>query len=316
MIYIGLFLLSLFLTYIIKYYAIKKEILDIPNERSSHASPTPRGGGLAIVISFYVGLFFFKEQVSSELFLALFAGLPIVIISLLDDLLTLSSKVRLFIQGLSAILALYLLGGVNHLDFGIIEFSGVWLNVFAFFIIVWLTNLYNFLDGIDGYAASQTVTLGVGLSLLLFNPLGYVLVAISLGFLVFNWHKASIFMGDVGSASLGFIIAVLLFSNSSGENIYFWFIALSLFWIDGSITLLRRFINGEKVMKAHKKHAFQRLVQSGFSHTLVTVGLIGFNGLFLFLMYFFDWKVLFFINILCLIIILLWVEKRKKFSDV
>jgi Fuc2NAc and GlcNAc transferase len=300
----------------VRYYAIKKAILDLPNERSSHTTPTPRGGGVAIIISFYIGLFFFKEQISLELFLALFAGLPIAIISLLDDLLRLSSKVRLFVQAISAILALYLLGGVNHLDFGIVEFSGVWLNVFAFFIIVWLTNLYNFLDGIDGYAASQTVTLGIGLSLLLFNPLGYVLVTISLGFLLFNWHKASIFMGDVGSASLGFIIAIILFSESSGENIYFWLIALSLFWIDASITLVRRFINGEKVMEAHKKHAFQRLVQSGFSHTLVTVGLIAFNSLFLLLMYFFDWKVVFLVNILCLIVILFWVEKRKQFSDV
>lgn len=312
----GLFLLSLILTYAVRYYAIKKAILDLPNERSSHSNPTPRGGGLAIIISFYSGLIFFKEQISPELFLALFSVLPIVIISLLDDLLTLSSKIRLFVQSVSAILGLYFLGGVNNINFGIFELSGDWLNILAFIIILWLTNLYNFLDGIDGYAASQSITVGIGLSLLCFNPLGYVLVVVTLGFLVFNWHKASIFMGDVGSASLGFIMAILLLSDTSGENIYFWLIALSLFWFDASVTLIRRFINGEKIMKAHKKHAYQRLVQSGFSHTLVTLGLIGFNGLFLLLMYLYDWKIVFFMNVFFLLILMLWIEKRKSFADV
>lgn len=316
MIYLGLFFLSLILTYGIRGYALKKSILDLPNDRSSHTRPTPRGGGLAIIISFYVGLFFFKEEISSELFLALFSALPIVIISLLDDLLTLSSKIRLLVQSISAILGLYLLGGVEYIDFGFFELSGTWLNILAFIVILWLTNLYNFLDGIDGYAASQTITVGIGLSLLLLNPLGNVLLVVSLGFLVFNWHKASIFMGDVGSASLGFIIAIILFSDTYEENIYFWFITLSLFWFDASVTLVRRFFNGEKIMKAHRKHAFQRLVQSGFSHAEVTLGLLGFNGLFLLLMYLYDWKILFFLNIFFLLVLMFLIEKRKKFSHV
>jgi len=316
LIYIGLVLLSFILTYGIKYYAIKKAILDFPNERSSHSIPTPRGGGLAIIISFYVGVFLIQENISSELFFALFSALPIAVISLLDDMWTLSSRIRLFVQSISAIVGLYLLGGVNHISFGIFELSGVWLNLLAFIMILWLTNLYNFLDGIDGYAGSQTLTLGLGLSLLLLNPLGYLLVASTLGFLVFNWHKASIFMGDVGSTSLGFIFAIILFSDTSGELIYFWLIGLSLFWFDASITIIRRFRNGEKVMEAHKKHAFQRLVQSGYSHALVTFGLIGFNALFLLLMFFFDWKLLFLLNVFLLILLILWIEKKKKFSNV
>jgi len=315
-VYIGLFFLSLALTYIIKVYALKKAILDLPNERSSHSIPTPRGGGLAIIITFYVGLFLFKDEIPLNLFLALLAVFPIVLVSLIDDIKTLSSKIRLVVQMFSALLALYLLGGVNSINFISVELSGWWLNVVAFVLILWLTNLYNFLDGIDGYAATQTVMLGLGISLLLSNPLGDLLIIATLGFLLFNWHKASIFMGDVGSASLGFIIAILLFSETSSGKSYFWLIALSLFWFDATVTLIRRYLNQEVLTKAHKKHAYQRLVQSGWSHAQVTLGLLFFNAFFLLLMYFYDWRIIFFVNLFFLVLIYLWIEGRKSFYDV
>ncbi len=227
MIYIALFIVSIVLTYSIKVYALKKSVMDIPNERSSHAVPTPRGGGAAIIMVFYIGLFYFRESVDVQLFYALLCGLPIALIGLLDDIFTLSSKIRFLIQSISTIMALYFLGGVTSIDFVLFELQGWWLNILAFFAIVWLTNLYNFLDGIDGYAGSEAMTVGLGLFLLFQNPLGLVIVAAALGFLLFNWHQASIFMGDIGSTTLGFIFAVFVFADTGEGSIYIWLVLLS-----------------------------------------------------------------------------------------
>lgn len=314
MVFLGLFLLSIVLTYLIREYTLKKSILDIPNERSSHLIPTPRGGGLAIIITFYIGVFIFKNYIDKELFLALFTALPIVIISLIDDIHPLSSKVRLAVQSFSAILAIYILGGVNTIDFTLFQLNSWWLNIVAFFSILWLTNLYNFLDGIDGYASTQTVIIGIGLFLFFSNPLGLVLIVGSLGFLIFNWDKASIFMGDVGSATLGFIVALFVFSDTSNGNIYIWLVLLSLFWIDASITLFRRYLNKEKLSKAHRKHAYQRLTQIGWSHSKVVLSSIIFNIFFLLLLYFFDNNhIVFMVNIVVITYILYLVERKKSF---
>ena len=263
MIYFVLFLLSVVLTYTIKAYATHKAVLDIPNERSSHSRPTPRGGGLAIVMVFYLGLLYFQESIDSKLFYALLCAIPIAFISLVDDIFTLSSKIRFFIQSVSAGMALYFLDGISSIDFILFEIHGWLLNAIAFLAIVWLTNLYNFLDGIDGYAGSEAVMVGLGLFLFFHNPLGLVIVAASLGFLLFNWHEASIFMGDIGSATLGFIFAVFVFSDTSHGSIYIWLILLSLFWFDATLTHIRRYRNNEPDIEAHKKHAYQRLVLSG-----------------------------------------------------
>ena len=286
MIYIGLFFLSALLTYIIKLYATRKNVLDIPNERSSHSMPTPKGGGLAIIMVFYIGLFYFKEHVDSTLFYALFCAIPIAIISLLDDILTLSSKIRFFVQSVSTGMALFFLGGVSSIDFILFELNGAWVNLLAFMAMVWLTNLYNFLDGIDGYAGSEAVVVGLGIFVFFNNPLGLVIVAASLGFLLFNWHKASLFMGDVGSATLGFIFGVLVFYDTSEGNIYIWLVLLSLFWFDATLTLIRRYKNGEMITQAHKKHAYQRLIQYGWSHDKVVLFALGFNLIFFVLLYF------------------------------
>ena len=314
MVYLGLLFLSILLTYSIRKYSLKKSILDIPNERSLHTIPTPRGGGLSIIITFFIGVILFRDSLSYNLFIALFTVLPIVVVSLIDDVTPLSSKVRLLVQSLSTLLALYFLGGVNYIDFILFELSGWWLNIIAFFSILWLTNLYNFLDGIDGYAGSQALMIGLGILLLLSNPLGLILIVSTLGFLLFNWHKASIFMGDVGSATLGFIFAVLIFSDTTHGTIYFWLIGLSFFWFDATVTLIRRYKNREKILEAHKKHAYQRLVQSGWSHQQVTIGLIIFNGFFLLLMFLAEeWEILFLLNIIVLTIIMYYIEKQKGF---
>jgi Fuc2NAc and GlcNAc transferase len=315
MIYFFLFIVSLGLTYSIRWYALKKSILDIPNGRSSHSIPTPRGGGLAIIISFFLGLFFFHEQIENRLFYALLCVLPIVIVSLIDDIISTSSLLRALVQSLSILGALICLGGVNSIDFILFSLEGSWLNIVAFISMFWLTNLYNFLDGIDGYAGSQAITAGFGLFLFFANPLGLVLVVSSLGFLFFNWHKASIFMGDVGSVSLGFIFSIFMFYNPSEGNIFIWLILLSLFWFDATITLVRRFLNKENLTEAHNKHAYQRLVQSGYSHAKVVRLSLLFNLLFLVLLYSFHGLLrIFFLAIVSLTLIMFFIEKKKHFS--
>ncbi len=314
MIYIGLFLLSVVLTYVIKLYATKKDVLDIPNERSSHSRPTPKGGGLAIIIAFYIGLFYFKESIDCTLFYALLCGIPIAAISLLDDIVPLSSKIRLLIQSTSSGMALYFLGGVLSIDFILFEVHGWWINIIAFIAMVWLTNLYNFIDGIDGYAASEAVMVGLGLFFLLHNPLGLVIVVACLGFLLFNWHQASIFMGDIGSATLGFIFAVFVFSDTSHGSIYIWLILLSLFWFDATLTLIRRYCNGEPITEAHKKHAYQRLTQSGWSHDKVVWFALAFNLIFFVLLYFVEnVLIVFILNIIALYTIIKLIDSKKSF---
>ena len=314
MIYFTLFIISAVLTYVIKVLALKKSMMDIPNERSSHTIPTPRGGGAAIIMVFYMGVFYFRDSIDAQLFYALLCGLPIAFIGLIDDMVTLSSKIRFLVQSISACMALYFLGGVTHIDFILFELQGWWLNIIAFFAMVWLTNLYNFLDGIDGYAGSEAVMVGLGLFLLFHSPLGLVIVAASLGFLIFNWHQASIFMGDIGSTTLGFIFAIFVFYDTGHGSIYVWLVLLSLFWFDATLTLIRRYLNGERISQAHKKHAYQRLVQSGWGHDKVVRAALLFNFAFLGLLYYgVNVLVIFVLNIISLFIIVKFIDSRRSF---
>lgn len=263
-----LFACAALLTYAIREFALKKELLDHPNERSSHTIPTPHGGGLAIVLASYTGFIylFTQAQMPAELFWALMASLPLVIISLIDDVRPLSAKLRITVHFLSAAAALYFLGGVNEADFILFTLQGVWLNIPALIFIVWMLNLYNFLDGIDGYAGSEAVFIGLGAFILFGSAPALLIAAATLGFLLFNWQKASIFMGDVGSAFLGFIFAVLALHDASSASFLAWIILPILFGFDATLTLWRRFRRGDNVTQAHKEHAYQRLVQAGFSH--------------------------------------------------
>lgn len=291
MIYFALLLLSLGLTYLIKHYAIKKSLLAHVNERSSHSTPTPHGGGIAIAITWFVGLFylFATNQIEERLFYLLLLGSFISVISFIDDIYEISAKLRLLIQAVVAFVALYLLGGFNSIDF--IYFTleiPLVTNILAWFMIIWYINLFNFLDGINGYAGSEALFLALA-GFIFFGGVHFIVLGVSvLGFLYWNFNKAKIFMGDVGSTLLGYSIAVftLYYGNQSGINFWIWVALFSLFWFDATLTLLRRKKNGEKLSQAHKKHAYQRLTQAGWSHFGVTNLLIALN-LILFALLFF-----------------------------
>jgi Fuc2NAc and GlcNAc transferase len=306
MIYVVIAILSAFLTYLIRFIALKKAILDIPNHRSSHQTPTPRGGGLAIVIAFFGALLWMynTEDIDPKLFYALLTSLPIALTGFLDDIVNLPASGRLIIQVLSAAAALYFL----NLEW--------YLFVFGLFLVVWFTNLFNFLDGIDGYVSVETLFITVAAYLFFHNPLFLILGASVAGFLPFNWQKASIFMGDVGSTFIGFVIAVFfLYYATTIENVFIWLLLTSPFWFDATYTLIRRFLNGEKITQAHRKHLFQRAVQSGFSHRSVTLGLLGIDLLLLGVLLFwgeYPWRIVLLFGVLYAGIAY-FIEKRVRF---
>lgn len=319
--YGGLFLFSLLLTWGVKAYAIQKAILDHPNERSSHTLPTPRGGGLAIVLTFYLGTgyLYATNTLDSNLFYAFISALPLLIVSLLDDLYTLGSKIRIIAQLLASVLALTSLGGIEMISFYFIELHGWWLNIPILFGMIWLINLYNFLDGIDGYAGSEAVFLGVAAALIFGYDIGWIVAAGALGFLLFNWQKAKIFMGDIGSTFLGFIFAVLMiYSLNNGESIYSWLIILGLFWVDATLTLIRRARNGETLSQAHRKHAYQRITQAGWSHQKTVLMGMGINCIGIIpivLLQTSPYLILYsIIYILALYLIIRFIDKVKPFS--
>jgi Fuc2NAc and GlcNAc transferase len=263
----------------------QREFLAIPNERSSHTVPVPHGGGLVIVLISLVAYicisFYLPGSFSWGYF---FGALLIALISYFDDLYSIAFPWRLLVHSIAAILLILdvdtwhgitMLGKISLGNFGY---------VLTFIWIVWMVNSYNFMDGIDGLAGLQAVIAGVGwlvLSYLLGMPAMFlfsgVIAFASLGFLIHNWSPAKIFMGDVGSAFLGFTFASLPMMSREivirfpdllpiAAVLFVWF-----FLFDSVVTLLRRAFRGEKVWQAHREHLFQRLVASGLSHKQVTI---------------------------------------------
>ncbi|KLD99953.1 MraY family glycosyltransferase [Aliarcobacter butzleri] len=320
MIYLILLIFSFLLTYFIKNYMIKKSLVASVNERSSHTVPTPHGGGIAIAITWFIGLFYlyFIGQIETNLFYALFFGVVISIVSLFDDIYELSPKLRLIIQAIVAIGGLYFLGGFEILTFGIFDIqNSIFTNIFAFFMIIWFINLYNFLDGINGYAGSEAIFLSLAGFILFGGNHFLVLTVAVLGFLYWNWNKAKIFMGDVGSTLLGYNVAIftIYYANQEPTNFWIWIILFGVYWFDATLTLIRRKLNKEKLSLAHKKHAYQRLTQAGWSHYKVTNYSIGLNILLFAVVYFIsNIFVSFLFSFLVLVLIMKFIDSKKAFE--
>ncbi len=320
MIYLVLFILSFVLTYLIKNYAIKKSLVDIPNDRSSHTIPTPHGGGIAISITWFIGIsyLYYINDIDSSLYFALMVGVIISVISYFDDLFELSAKLRLLVQGLVAFFGLYFLGGFESLEVGLFSIENqIFTNIFAFFMIIWFINLYNFLDGIDGYAGSEAVFLGIS-GFVIFGGNHFIVLSVAvLGFLIWNWHKAKIFMGDVGSTLLGYNVAIftIYYANQESLNLWIWIILFGVFWFDATLTLYRRYKDDERISHAHRKHAYQRLTQAGWSHDKVVKWSIFINMIVLIFIYFISNIFLAFILSLILFYgIVRFIDNKKEFS--
>ncbi len=256
----------------------RSNVLDRPNERSSHAVPTPRGGGIAVigtVLLIWVGAGA-AGRVTPEIFLVCLAAGLLAAVCWIDDLHGLSPVTRLTAQAATVVIGLLALPEADNAVLG-------WLGSTAYFtalglLWMWWVNLYNFMDGIDGIAGSQAAAISGGLLLLTglgsgVDPtvalLAAAILGASLGFLAWNWSPARIFLGDVGSAPLGYLTGYLLIGLATTGR---WKVALILplyFLADATITLARRLVRGERVWQAHRQHYYQQAVRRGLGHAAV-----------------------------------------------
>jgi Fuc2NAc and GlcNAc transferase len=284
--------ISLFITGALRRYALASSLMDIPNARSSHLKPTPRGGGMAIVVSFLLvlplmaGLDFMAWPLAWAL---LGAGAGIAFLGFLDDHGHIAARWRLLGHFSAATWALFWLGGLP--PFRLLGFSVdlSWLgHVLAAVYLVWLLNLYNFMDGIDGIASVEAICVCLGGALLyglvIQNDnagmlLCLLLMAAVAGFLFWNFPPARIFMGDAGSGFLGITLGILSLQAAWVEPqlLWSWLILLGVFIVDATFTLLRRLFRGDKVYEAHRSHAYQYASRQYGRHLPVTLAVAGLN---------------------------------------
>jgi len=266
-------------------------MLDVPNVRSLHTWPIPRGGGVGIVLVVLAGTWglFFSRILSApwrEIAAFSLGGGIVALAGWLDDMHHLSTHVRLIVQAVSSIIILIAVGYFSAAPVPII--GEIRLNSIGIpFTLIWivgLTNAYNFMDGVDGMAAGQAVVAGLGWTIMGFASgcafvglMGVLLAASSLGFLFHNWPPARIFMGDVGSAFIGFSFAVfpVMTAQRSPRLVFAGILLVWPFVLDTSFTLVRRLIHKENIFEAHRTHLYQRLVISGYSHRFVTLVYMG-----------------------------------------
>lgn len=287
-------LASTLLTYLIRRYALAKSLLDIPNYRSSHTIATPRGGGVAFIISFLVILpiVYVLNLCSTNLFIALWgAGALLAIVGFMDDKKHIPARWRLLMHFSASFWVLYWLGGFPALSLSFITLPSFVMTTLAIFYLVWLINLYNFMDGINGIASLEAISVCIGMALLYpliysasINMPLYLLAAAVTGFVVWNFPKAKIFMGDAGSGFLGIILGGLSIQAAwvSTELFFAWLILLGVFIVDATWTLLRRLLRKEKVYEAHRSHTYQIMARYFNSHIPVTLGVLCITIIWLF----------------------------------
>jgi UDP-N-acetylmuramyl pentapeptide phosphotransferase/UDP-N-acetylglucosamine-1-phosphate transferase len=263
----------------------RKQILDRPNPRSSHSRPTPRGGGwgiVGIVLPAWAGLAWWSDRLH-PLAPMLAAASLLVAVCWADDRGGVHPLLRLAVQSVSATAGLLTFGSDQLI------FQG-WLplpldRAAAALCWVWFMNLYNFMDGIDGLAAAETIAVGVGImavavltGLFQLSLHAAALLGAAAGFLVWNWQPARVFMGDVGSVPLGFLVGWLLLVLASAG---LWQAAILLplyFLADATFTLLRRLARGAPVWRPHREHLYQQAVEAGRTHAAVTSAVLGINA--------------------------------------
>jgi Fuc2NAc and GlcNAc transferase len=258
---------SVVLTGLVRSYALRSSLLDVPNERSLHRTPTPRGGGIAIVLVTLAGLVWlaWARVIPAPVAWTLGGGGALVAaVGWLDDRRGVSAPARATVHAIAAMWAVAWIWG-----------EATPLAVLGAVGLVWAINLYNFMDGIDGLAAGEAVSVGsIGGGLLFaaghgaLATVAFLVAAASAGFLVWNWAPARIFMGDVGSGFLGYTFGALaLLSHRAGAvSLALWLVITGVFLFDATVTLLRRMARGERWYLAHRSHAYQRLVQAGTGH--------------------------------------------------
>lgn len=279
------FSVAVIATGLMRRYALQRNLIDVPNLRSSHDSPTPRGGGVAIVFAFFVATVLLTSLglIDLRLFGAfLVGGGLIALVGFLDDRSHLRASVRFGVHLVAAICVVVMLGGVSEGALANWGLHGLWAGrLIAVLVLVWMTNLFNFMDGLDGIASSEAIFVSGAGAWLNWREGGNPgltaamasLAATCLGFLRWNWPPARIFMGDVGSGFLGFSLGILgLAASQKGIlPIEIWAILGGVFLVDATVTLVRRLARGDRWFEAHRTHAYQVLARRLGRHKPVTL---------------------------------------------
>lgn len=278
------FLLSLVGARWLIYWGRKGAHLALPNHRSSHSAPTPTSGGISFIIVFWCWSLTLPHLFSMpgfDFWLLLILASLLGLVGFWDDRGSVSVKLRLSLQILAAVALLFALDSVPSIHYwnGRID-NELFLLPFYLVTLVWLLNLFNFMDGIDGIAAIEAICCLLGAALIMgtealhwFQASMLVLASCVFGFLVWNWAPAKIFMGDVGSYFLGFMLGgfALLSAGQGWVSIWSWFILLAVFVVDATITLLLRALRREVLYQAHRQHAYQILARLWRSHARVSL---------------------------------------------
>lgn len=262
-------LITMLLTIIILISKFGKEIQDIPNERSLHETPIPRIGGVAMMAGILTG---WALMLTSLMWWLVLPLIGLFVVSLLDDMHSLSVKKRLWAQLMAA--AVLVAGS------GLLTQHGLFITLIVLLLTVWMTNLYNFMDGSDGLAGGMAL-FGFsmyGIAALISHDdtqamMNFTIGAAALGFLYNNFYPAKVFMGDAGSIPLGFLAAGMgLWGWQQGYwAAWFPLLVFSPFVVDASVTLVKRTVRGEKFTEAHREHYYQRLIQMGWGHRNVAL---------------------------------------------
>lgn len=282
-----LFVLGLLLVKTIITIAHKKQLLDHPNNRSSHSVPTPRGGGLGFVVvisALLIGLVALRIIPVNIGMGLIIPSCALALVGLLDDIYHLSSRLRFSLQALCSFAAILL---ITEIDMSALT---LFWGAIALLGLLWSINLFNFMDGIDGITATESIFLFCALPILFFfadiqSPWGWISLLTAcpiLAFLCFNWSPAKIFMGDVGSTYLG-LICGLYFLIALGNGISIWscLILPGIFLCDATWTLLTRLVTGQRWYTAHRSHAYQKLAIHFSSHVKVVIAILFINILWL-----------------------------------
>jgi Fuc2NAc and GlcNAc transferase len=275
---------SWLLTGVMRQYAIRVHLMDEPNSRSSHQVATPRGGGVAFVITFLGSVLalslggLLDRPLSAA---ALGSGVVVAALGYIDDREQVSARTRFAGHLAAAVWVLGWLGPIPEVPvFGVSVDLGISGVLLAGLFLVWMINLFNFMDGIDGIASAEAISVCLGGALVWWTVqpdgpwgLAVLFAACVAGFLVWNYPPARIFMGDAGSGFLGLVVALLALWSSRTAPLLFWswFILIGCFMVDATTTLLRRVRRGEKFHQAHRSHAYQHASRAHGSHKAVTL---------------------------------------------
>jgi len=286
---LGAFLGTVLLTWLLRSWLQQRHIVDTPNERSLHAGHTVTGGGIAVAVVLVVA-WWYAGTIGHGISPAILV--PVVGLSLaglVDDVRNLDWLAKLLLQLAAALLFVVLHGGFERLElFGAVLSGPLPSGLFSVLWLVALVNIYNFMDGIDGlaggYGALCALTLGVWFGLggaLGLSLYAYAVMAACLGFVVWNWAPARIFLGDTGSMLLGGVLAALAIMGQRELDIPLGAFVLlyAVFIGDTAFTLIRRLRRGEKIWRAHREHLYQRAVRSGLSHAVVTGAVLGVSAI-------------------------------------